>query len=114
MASCETLDTLTELQEELIDRFGKLPEAVRALVDTHRLRILAKPLGIIKIDAHSESVLFQFMPKPPIDPLQIITLIQKNKNIKLSGPDKLRMTFTPPQAAARVMSIRTILGALAS
>jgi transcription-repair coupling factor (superfamily II helicase) len=34
------------------------------------------------------------MEKPPIDPIKIITLIQKNRHIKLAGQDKLRIT--PP------------------
>jgi len=114
MATCEALDALRDIEEELVDRFGKLPEPVRALVDTHKLRILAKPLGIIKIDAHSDTVLFQFSAKPAVEPMRVIEVIQKNKNMKLSGPDKLRMTLTTPQQAARVMTIRSMLGALAS
>ena len=44
------------MQEELIDRFGLLPEAAQTLLDCHRLRILAKPLGISKVDASSEAI----------------------------------------------------------
>ena len=39
-ANCEDLEELERLREELIDRFGTLPEAARALVECHRLRIL--------------------------------------------------------------------------
>ncbi|MDP3482046.1 MAG: transcription-repair coupling factor, partial [Sulfuricella sp.] len=53
LANCATLDELDQLHEELIDRFGLLPSQASALLDTHRLRILAKPLGIAKIDASS-------------------------------------------------------------
>ncbi len=67
LATCRTLEELIEIQEELIDRFGKLPEPAQALIETHRLRIVAEPLGITKIDAHAESVLFQFRPNPPVD-----------------------------------------------
>ena len=49
------------MQEELIDRFGKLPDTVKALVETHRLRIAAKTVGIVKIDAHGEAATLQFM-----------------------------------------------------
>jgi transcription-repair coupling factor (superfamily II helicase) len=64
-----TQDRIDDMQEELIDRFGKLPDAVKALIETHRLRIAAKPVGIIKIDAHAESASLQFMENPPIDPI---------------------------------------------
>jgi transcription-repair coupling factor (superfamily II helicase) len=111
-ASCEGLDDLSELQEELIDRFGKLPDAAQALLETHRLRILAKPLGIAKIDAHAESVTFQFMPKPPIDAMKIIALVQSSRNMKLSGQDRLRLTVNAPELAARVAAIRSTIAAL--
>jgi transcription-repair coupling factor (superfamily II helicase) len=94
------------MQEELIDRFGKLPDAVKALIETHRLRIAAKSVGIVKIDAHAESASLQFMEKPPIDPIRIITLIQKNRHIKLAGQDKLRITSNMPDLAARVNQVK--------
>ncbi|MEA5097006.1 MAG: transcription-repair coupling factor, partial [Burkholderiaceae bacterium] len=59
-ANCETQEAIDDLQEELIDRFGDLPEQVRALVETHRLRVLAKTVGIVKIDAHTESAVLHF------------------------------------------------------
>ena len=112
LATCRTIDELVEIQEELIDRFGKLPEQAHALVETHRLRIVAASLGIVKIDAHAESVLFQFRPNPPVDAAAIIALVQKDRSIKLSGPDKLRQTVDAPELRGRVAAIRSTLAAL--
>ena len=109
MANCEQQGKIDDLQEELIDRFGKLPDAVKALIETHRLRIAAKTVGIIKIDAHGEAANLQFMPKPPIDPMRIIELIQKNRHIKLNGQDKLKITANMPDLAARVTQIKTAI-----
>jgi transcription-repair coupling factor (superfamily II helicase) len=114
LANGNSQEKIDDMQEELIDRFGKLPDAVRALIDTHRLRVLAKTVGIIKIDAHSEAALLQFEPTPPIDPIRIIDLIQKNRNIKLSGQDKLRITVSMPDLAARVAQVKTTIRALAA
>src|SRR5476649_1080347 len=75
LANCASADKVDDMQEELIDRFGKLPDPVKALIETHRLRIAAKTVGIIKIDAHGEAATLQFMAKPPIDPMRIIELI---------------------------------------
>ena len=47
----EQIDTLLE---EITDRFGKLPPQGQALFDVHRLRVLAKAYGVIKIDAGAE------------------------------------------------------------
>jgi transcription-repair coupling factor (superfamily II helicase) len=112
MANCQTSGAIDELQEELIDRFGKMPEAVKALIETHRLRIAAKPVGIVKIDAHAESAVIQFEPNPPIDAMRIIELIQKNRHIKLNGQDKLRITASMPDLAARVTQVKTTIRSL--
>jgi transcription-repair coupling factor (superfamily II helicase) len=111
-ANCETLDAVTSLQEELIDRFGKLPEPARALIETHRLRIAAKQAGIIKIDAHAEAATMQFEPNPPIDAMRIIELIQKNKHIRLNGQDKLRITASMPDLASRVGQVKSTIRSL--
>ena len=109
LANCATQDKIDDIQEELIDRFGKLPDPVKALVETHRLRIAAKTVGIVKIDVHGEAATLQFMAKPPIDPMRIIDLIQKNRHIKLHGQDKLKITAAMPDLAARVTQIKTTI-----
>jgi transcription-repair coupling factor (superfamily II helicase) len=96
----------------LIDRFGKMPDPAKALIETHRLRISAIPAGIVKIDAHAESAVLQFQPNPPIDAMRIIELIQKNRHIKLHGQDKLRITVNMPDLAARVSQVKATIRSL--
>lgn len=112
LANGKGSEAIDDLQEEMIDRFGKLPDPAKALIETHRLRIAAKQAGIIKIDAHGEAALLQFEPNPPIDAMRIIDLIQKNRHIKLNGQDKLRITANMPDLEARVGQIKSTLRAL--
>lgn len=105
-------DDLVRIQEELIDRFGKLPEAAQVLLATHRLRLGAQPLGIVKIDASESQALLQFGPKTPVEPVRIIELVQKQRHIKLAGQDRLRAEIKAPQVQARVDAVRGILRAL--
>ena len=112
LATAGSLEALIEIQEELIDRFGKLPVQAQALVETHRLRIIAEPLGVMKIDAHADAVTFQFRPNPPIEAAAIIALVQKNRTIKLSGQDRLKQTISTPELPARIAAIRSTLAAL--
>ncbi|MFZ6725762.1 transcription-repair coupling factor [Undibacterium sp. MH2W] len=112
LANCTKANAIDDMQEEMIDRFGKLPEQVQSLLETHRLRVAAKPLGIIKIDVHSEAASLQFEPQPPIDAMRIIELVQKNKHIRLNGQDKLRITAAMPDLASRVAQIKSTLRAL--
>ena len=46
LASVESIDELDLLREELVDRFGPTPEPAQALIACHRLRLVAKPLGV--------------------------------------------------------------------
>ncbi|MDP2240638.1 MAG: transcription-repair coupling factor [Burkholderiales bacterium] len=113
LANCETEDELDGLREELIDRFGPLPDAARALTDCHRLRLLGKPLGVARIDATDSALQLQFVPNPPIEPMKIIKLIQTRRNYKLAGQDKLRIEASMPDLKSRVAAIREAFGQLA-
>jgi transcription-repair coupling factor (superfamily II helicase) len=112
LASCSSQADLDEMHQELIDRFGLLPEAAQTLLDSHRLRILAKPLGISKVDASSEAISIQFVPNPPIDPMKIITLIQSKRHIKMSGQDKLRIELKHEELLPRVAAIKNFFAEL--
>ncbi len=105
-------DDLIRIQEELIDRFGKLPEPAQTLLMTHRLRLIAEPLGIVKIDVSENQALLQFGPKANVDPLRIIELVQRQRHIKLSGQDRLRIEITAPQLSARADAVRAVLRSL--
>ena len=108
LAHCDNEEELERLREELIDRFGALPGAARALIDSHRLRLAAKPLGIARIDASDAAIQLQFIPQPPLDPMKIIKLIQTQRNYKLAGQDKLRITAATADVTARVSFIKDV------
>jgi len=112
LANCNTPEDLDEMHQELIDRFGLLPDPAKALLDCHRLRIAAKPLGIIKVDASSEAIQIQFVPSPPIDPMKIITLIQTTRHVKMVGQDKLRIELKYGELGQRVLAIKNFFGEL--
>jgi transcription-repair coupling factor (superfamily II helicase) len=112
LASARTIDDLRALQEELVDRFGRLPEPARALLETHRLRLQSAALGISRIDAAAEAIVIGFVPKPPIDPGRIISLIQRRKDARMSGQDRIRFTIDTPDLESRLRVLRDIIGAL--
>jgi transcription-repair coupling factor (superfamily II helicase) len=112
LANCASTDALEGMQEELVDRFGKLPEAARALIETHRLRIVSAPLGVARIDAAAEAMVIHFVPDPPIPPDRIIRFIQSRRDVRLAGPDRLRFTLKTSDLAQRVQRLREILKAL--
>ena len=90
-ASTHDFSELMGLREELVDRFGDLPDQAKSFYETHRLRLEMLGFGIKKIDATPASIQIQFIPNPPIDPMKIIQLIQSSKYIQLNGQDKLKV-----------------------
>jgi transcription-repair coupling factor (superfamily II helicase) len=112
LATAEKAEHLDALLEEVTDRFGKLPPQGQALFDTHRLRVLAKPYGVQKIDAGPQLITITFRPNPPVDAMAIINLVQKNRHIKLAGNDKLRVEKALPDAKDRAQLVRDVLRSL--
>ena len=113
LASVEAMDELESLQEELVDRFGPTPEQAQALLACHRLRLLAKPLGVRKIDAGPERTSLQFVKHPPFDTGALILLVQKDGHIRFAGPDRIRIDRAAPTLAERMALVRQFLGKLA-
>lgn len=103
---------LIAIQEELIDRFGKLPEATRCLLATHKLRLAALALGIQKIDASEGQIMLQFKQNTIVDPVRLIELVQKQKTIRFAGQDKLRAEIDCPDVTARADAVRSLLRSL--
>jgi len=112
LASADRPEQIDSLLEEVTDRFGRLPNQGQTLFDTHRLRILAKPYGVTKIDAHPKLMSITFRPNPPVDASRIINLIQKNRNVRLAGNEKLRIDKEYAEPKDRAQYIRDILKAL--
>ena len=112
LATAKTTDQIDALLEEIVDRFGKLPPQAQNLVDVHRLRVMARPYGVVKVDAAPGVINITFKPNPPIDPMRIIELVQKNRHIKLAGNEKLRIERELKETRDRVQMVRDVLRSL--
>ncbi|MBF6651129.1 transcription-repair coupling factor [Methylobacter sp. BlB1] len=95
IASAETQEDLRELQVEMIDRFGLLPEPVKTLFSVAELKQKAEKLGIRKVEASTAGGRLVFSAQPVINTEQLITLIQTEAQVyKFDGADKLRFVKT--------------------
>ena len=112
LATAKTTDQVDALLEEIVDRFGKLPPQAQTLIDVHRLRVIAKPYGVVKVDAAPGVINITFKKDAPIDPMGVIALIQKNRHIKLVGNEKLRIERELLEVKDRVQMVRDVLRSL--
>ena len=112
LATAKNSDQIDALLEEIVDRFGKLPPQAQSLIDVHRLRVLARPYGVVKVDAAPGVIQITFRPNPPIDPMRIIELVQKNRHIKLAGNEQLRIERELAEPKDRAQMVRDVLRSL--
>ena len=112
LATAKNTDQIDSLLEEIVDRFGKLPAQAQTLIDVHRLRVIAKPYGVVKVDAAPTVINITFKKDPPIDSMAIMHLIQKNRHIKLAGNDKLRIERELKEPKDRAQMVRDVLKSL--
>ncbi|MDW5444872.1 transcription-repair coupling factor [Polaromonas sp. SM01] len=112
LATAKKTEQIDDLLEEIVDRFGKLPAQAQTLIDVHRLRVIAKPYGVVKVDAAPNVINITFKKDPPIDSMAIMHLIQKNKHIKLAGNDKLRIERELKEPKERAQMVRDVLRSL--
>ncbi|WP_445390953.1 transcription-repair coupling factor [Stenotrophomonas pavanii] len=114
ISSARDSDALRELQVEMIDRFGLLPDAAKHLFAIAELKLKANTLGIRKLDLGENGGRIVFESKPNIDPMAVIQLIQKQPNLyAMEGPDKLRIKHPLPLPEDRFNAARALLTTLA-
>jgi transcription-repair coupling factor (superfamily II helicase) len=113
LANCAAEEELERLTEELVDRFGPLPEAARVLLECHRLRIQGAPLGVAKIDAAPSGIVVQFVREPPVEPKRVLSLVQSSRIYRLPGPDRVRIDMKHEDLKQRSNEVRQFLRKLA-
>ena len=93
IAAAPDEDALDGMLVELTDRFGELPTAARNLLRTARLRLVARRLGLRRVDFGTHGGQLQFEAQNSIDPKKVIALLQSNpREYRLEGPLKLRVS----------------------
>lgn len=91
IASAKNEQDLEEIKVELIDRFGRLPDAARNLLDIARLRQQAQKLGIRELESNEKGGVIEFNEKNNVNPVWLIGLLQKQpQHFRLDGPTRLK------------------------
>jgi transcription-repair coupling factor (superfamily II helicase) len=110
IASAASEEELNELQVEMIDRFGLLPEPAKSLFRLALLKLKAAPLGVQRIEAGAQSGRIIFNAEPQIDPQAVIRLVQNQpRTYQLDGADKLRFNMDMPDREARIRAVGGLL-----
>lgn len=113
IANAKSKEQLHDLQIELIDRFGLLPQQVKHLLLITELKLKAEKMGIQKISAGAQQGKLEFSENPSIDPGVLIHLIQVHaKRYQMEGPQRLRFTLDNTASEERIFEISSLLNQL--
>jgi transcription-repair coupling factor (superfamily II helicase) len=113
IASCGNKNELDEIQVELIDRFGLLPQAAKNLVHIAKLRLKAQKIGVSRIEAGPAGGSIEFSDETKVDPTLIIGLIQQQPKVyKLVGANKLQFKIATEDSKSRFILVTSMLNDL--
>lgn len=110
LASSKDSVELDEIQVELIDRFGLLPDAAKNLIAQTTFKHQMQQIGIKRLDVHSKGGSVEFADRTKVQPAYIIRLIQTQSRIyKLEGGQKLKFSIETPDTTARLTLVKAML-----
>ncbi|MEH6589710.1 MAG: transcription-repair coupling factor [Halioglobus sp.] len=115
IAAASSKDDLREIQVEMIDRFGLLPEQVKNLFVSAYIRIQAEQLGIsgIEVGAHGGNI--DFKENTNVNPMSLVKLVQSNpRSYKLAGATRLRFEEDLEDKQQREQFIENLLETFAT
>ncbi len=101
---------LRELQVEMIDRFGLLPDPIRNLFKITRTKLLAEGLGISKIDAGELGGHFEFSDSTNVNTTALVTLVQADPDrYRLTNGNRLRFDMELPDHEERYLFVHELI-----
>ena len=114
ISSAKDTAELKELQVEMIDRFGLLPDPAKNLIRVTELKLKAQALGILKIDAGPHAGRLEFASDTRVDPMRLIKLIQSQpKHYRFEGATVFKFNVPMDNPAQRFTTIEALLAQLA-
>ena len=110
IASAKDEPALRELQVEMIDRFGLLPQQTKHLFQIAELRQKARAIGVSRVDFGETGGRIEFNEDTTANPAALLQMIQKHPfDYKLQGPHKLRIIFDEESVENRIKISNEIL-----
>jgi transcription-repair coupling factor (superfamily II helicase) len=101
---------LRDLQVEMIDRFGLLPEAVKNVFRVTALKLVAEPMGVAKIEVGKQDGRILFGQEPAIDTGKLVELLQNQPGTyRFDGGNSLRFGGDYEQEEKRFRTVTEIL-----
>ena len=110
IAGLETADDRADLETEIADRFGNIPEPVEMLLEVAQLKHLSKELGVETIAAGDKQIKITFDgAKSQVDPTRLIQIVQQDRRLRLMPPARLMVNMEGLAGRTLVLAVKSIL-----
>ena len=110
MAQAKNQATLDNIAIELTDRFGRLPEAGKNLIERHKLRLTAAELGIAQLRISRHSIRLDFRADAHINGAAYLDEIRNHpQRYQLANPTSLTIKNLPETLADKLTHLHTFL-----
>jgi transcription-repair coupling factor (superfamily II helicase) len=93
VAGVESETQLTDVREELADRYGEPPATVRNLLEYARLKLAAQRLGVAAIDRRRDQVTIRFTLEATVDPEKLARFVAGQPGAQFSPSGVLKFSF---------------------
>ena len=91
IGSLRTAQERTELEEELRDRYGPLPPAVRTLLDYAAIKAAAEPLWVQAIERKIQTLYVHFSPQSPVETDRLLAFLSQHPGAQLTPSGSLQV-----------------------
>ena len=90
LASCREDAEVDRIRDELLDRFGPLPDEATHLTEVIRLKIMARRLGVVAVDASDDEIVLTAGEQSKVDPERLVNLLtQANGGLRVTPGHKI-------------------------
>ena len=114
LASCRDDAEVARIRDELLDRFGALPSEAENLLDVIRVKIRARLLGVVSIDAARGEIVLTAGDKTRVDPRRLVNLLtQANGRMRVAPGHKIHAQAPLDDPARLFEATRQLLENLA-
>jgi transcription-repair coupling factor (superfamily II helicase) len=113
LSSVDNEEQVSDIESEIRDRFGSLPEEVSNLLGLMTLKIYLKRLHVIRLSAGPKKTSLQFAPTTPAKPELLVKLIQSNpKNYSATPDQKLVFVAENPDWKVLLKEVKSLVDRL--
>jgi transcription-repair coupling factor (superfamily II helicase) len=110
LSAADTSDDIGEVVNEIADRYGPIRPEVQILADLMILKGIARGLGVQSLELSPKKLALAFAASSPIDPLKMVTLVQKQQNkYRLTADQRLLIGLRADDAESALEQGRSAL-----